>query len=229
MNPATGMYNLVRMNISQLEDEGTYSCSVTASSTVQQSFVNVAFYDIPSITVFQAYQRHEVNESSPFGLTCNVNSSTPTNMSIRNQDTGEVIVAGVFTGILNFTDTSAKCYQTAEYICTATNGGGSIESSPVKIFVHCGPRPLNGIYFQKLYATLGSSIDLSVNVTGYPLPKSEWTFISTTDKTNLSSFMETNTSLNITTGSYHLRKTFMKDDEFGLYTLHLTNNIGKGF
>lgn len=86
---------------------------------------------------------------------------------------------------------------------------------------------MNGIYFQKLYATLGSSIDLSVNVTGYPLPKSEWTFISTTDKTNLSSFMETNTSLNITTGSYHLRKTFMKDDEFGLYTLHLTNNIGK--
>lgn len=58
-------------------------------------------------------------------------------MSIRNQDTGDVIVAGVFTDILNFTDTSAKCYQTAEYICTATNGGGSIESSPVKIFVNC--------------------------------------------------------------------------------------------
>lgn len=93
--------------------------------------------DIPSITVFQANQRQEVNELSPFGLTCNVNSSTPTNMSIRNQDTGEVIVAGVFTDTLNFTETSAKCYQTADYICTATNVGGSIESSPVKIFVHC--------------------------------------------------------------------------------------------
>lgn len=90
-----------------------------------------------------------------------------------------------------------------------------------------GPRPLNGIYFQKLYATLGSSIDLSVNVTGYPLPKSEWTFISTTNKTFFSSFMGTNTSLNITTGSYQLRKTSMKEDEFGLYTLHLTNNFGK--
>lgn len=92
---------------------------------------------MPSITVSQANQRQEVNESSPFGLTCNVNSSTPNNMSIRNQDTGDVIVAGVFTDILNFTETSAKCYQTAEYICTATNGGGSIESSPVKISVHC--------------------------------------------------------------------------------------------
>lgn len=86
---------------------------------------------------------------------------------------------------------------------------------------------VNGIYFQKLYATLGSSIDLSVNVTGYPLPKSEWTFISTTNKPFFSSFMGTNTSLNITTGSYQLRKTSMKEDEFGLYTLHLTNNFGK--
>lgn len=90
-----------------------------------------------------------------------------------------------------------------------------------------GPRPLNGIYFQKLYATLGSSIDLSVNVTGYPLPKSEWTFISTTKKTFFSSFMGTNTSLNITTCSYQLRKTSIEEDEFGLYTLHLINDIGK--
>lgn len=86
---------------------------------------------------------------------------------------------------------------------------------------------MNGIHVRKLYVTLGSSIDLSVNVTGYPLPKSEWTFISTTNKTYLSSFMETNTSLNITTGSYHLRKTSMEGDEFGLYTLHLANNFGK--
>lgn len=227
MNAATGIYNLVIMNLNRLEDEGTYSCRILATTTFEQLFVNVAFYDMPSITVSQANQRQEVNESSPFGLTCNVNSSTPTNMSIRNQDTGDVIVAGVFTDILNFTETSAKCYQTAEYICTATNGGGSIESSPVKISVHCGPRPLNEIYFQKLFVTLGSSVDLSVNITGYPLPKSEWTFISTTDKTYLSSFMGTNTSLNITTSLYHLRKTSMKEDEFGLYTLHLTNIIGK--
>lgn len=39
--------------------------------------------------------------------------------------------------------------------------------------------------------------------------------------------MGTNTSLNITTGSYQLRKTSMEEDEFGLYTLHLINNIGK--
>lgn len=227
VNPTTGIYSLTIMNLNRPEDEGPYSCLVRNSSTIEESFVNIAFHDLPRITVFQANQRHEINESSPFGLSCIVNSSTPTNTSIRNKDTGEVILVGVFTDILNFTDTSAKCYQTADYICTATNVGGSIESSPVKIFVHCGPRPLNGIYFQKLYATLGSSIDLSVNVTGYPLPKSEWTFISTTKKTFFSSFMGTNTSLNITTGSYQLRKTSIEEDEFGLYTLHLINDIGK--
>lgn len=43
MNAATGIYNLVIMNISRLEDEGTYSCFVSAS-TFEQSFVKVAFY-----------------------------------------------------------------------------------------------------------------------------------------------------------------------------------------
>lgn len=88
---------------------------------------------------------------------------------------------------------------------------------------------MNGVYnmyFRKLYVTLGNSIDLSVNVTGYPLPKSEWTFISTTNKTTLSSFMETNRSLNKSTTLYELKKTSVKEDEFGIYILHLTNNYG---
>lgn len=85
---------------------------------------------------------------------------------------------------------------------------------------------MNGVYFRKLYVTLGYSIDLSVNVTGYPLPKPEWTFISTTNKTTLSSFMKTNTSLNKSTTLYELKKTSMKEDELGIYILHLTNNYG---
>lgn len=42
MNAATGIYNLVIMNLNRLEDEGTYSCSV--SLTIK--FVKVAFYGI---------------------------------------------------------------------------------------------------------------------------------------------------------------------------------------
>lgn len=89
--------------------------------------------DLPFILVFQANQ-NQINESSTLGLTCMVNSSTSSNMSIQNKETGEVIRTG--TDTLSFTEPSAKCYQTAEYICIATNIAGSIKSSPVKILVN---------------------------------------------------------------------------------------------
>lgn len=91
--------------------------------------------DSPFILVFQANQS-QINESSTFGLNCIVNSSTSTNMSIQNKDTGEVISSGISTDTLTFTETTAKCYQTTEYICIATNIAGSIKSSPVEIFVN---------------------------------------------------------------------------------------------
>lgn len=52
--------------------------------------------DVPFIVVFQANQ-NQINESSTFGLTCMVNSSTSTNMSIQNKETGEVIRTGMST------------------------------------------------------------------------------------------------------------------------------------
>lgn len=85
--------------------------------------------------MFQANQ-NQINESSAFGLTCMVNSSSSLNMSIQNKETGEVIRTGMSTDTLSFTETAAKCYQTAEYICIATNIAGSIKSSPVKILVN---------------------------------------------------------------------------------------------
>lgn len=79
--------------------------------------------DLPFKLLFQT-NHNQVNESS--------------HMSIQNKETGEVISTGISTDTLTFTETSAKCYiyQTAEYICTATNTAGSIGSSPVKIFVN---------------------------------------------------------------------------------------------
>lgn len=106
-------------------------------------FINVLFSvlnlisDLPCITFLEAYDRKELNEMSPFRLTCIVNSSTSTNMSIKNMDSGKVMRTGILTDTLAYTQTSAKCYQTAEYICIATNIAGSIESSPVKILVNC--------------------------------------------------------------------------------------------
>lgn len=91
--------------------------------------------DLPFILVFQANQ-NQINESSIFGLTCMVKSSTSTNMSKQNKETDEVIRTGISTDTLSFTETSAKCYQTAEQMCIATNIAGSTTSSPVKILVN---------------------------------------------------------------------------------------------
>lgn len=48
--------------------------------------------DLPIILVFQANQKQEVNETSTFGITYMVNSSTPSNLSIQNKNTGKLSV-----------------------------------------------------------------------------------------------------------------------------------------
>lgn len=75
--------------------------------------------DLPFIAFFHANQKQEVNKSSTFGLTCIVDNSKFSNMSMKNKGTGKDIRTGILTGNLTFTETSAKCYQTAEYICAA--------------------------------------------------------------------------------------------------------------
>lgn len=93
--------------------------------------------EIPTITIFLADQIQTLNESPKILLSCIVNSSTSTNISISDPSTGKVVSSGILTDILNFTDTSAKCHHTAWYICKAANSGGDIQSNPVKIFANC--------------------------------------------------------------------------------------------
>lgn len=72
-------------------------------------------------------------------------------------------------------------------------------------------------------------MDLSANVTGYPAPKFKWIFISTNytlTKTIPNSFVEMFATMNITTYSFRLKKTSIAEDEFGLYTLQLSNSYG---
>lgn len=93
--------------------------------------------ELPTITIFLADQIQTLNESPKILLSCIVNSSTSTNISISDPSTGKVVSSGILTDILNFTDTSAKCHHTAWYICKAANSGGDIQSNPVKIFANC--------------------------------------------------------------------------------------------
>lgn len=226
-NETTGAYNLINIRLERQEDEGLYACVVN-TNPVQENIIFLTFYDLPIIAVFQANQK-QVNESTSFGLTCIVNSSTSTNISIQNKETGEVIRTGISTDTLSFTETSAKCYQTAQYICTATNIGGRAESDPVRILVNCGPIPINSVYVQRTYLSPRGSLDLSANVTGHPAPKFKWMFISKDDvlsKTISSSFEQIHVTLNLTTHLFRLKKNVITADEFGLYTIQLSNIHG---
>lgn len=62
--------------------------------------------DLPCITFLEAYDRKELNEMSPFRLTCIVNSSTSTNMSIKNKDSGKVMRTGILTDTNTYTNLS---------------------------------------------------------------------------------------------------------------------------
>lgn len=46
LNATTGIYSLAIMNLNRPEDEGPYSCLVRNSSTIEESFVNIAFHGI---------------------------------------------------------------------------------------------------------------------------------------------------------------------------------------
>lgn len=46
LNVTTEIYSLAIMNLNRPEDEGPYSCLVSNSSTIEESFMNIAFHGI---------------------------------------------------------------------------------------------------------------------------------------------------------------------------------------
>lgn len=92
-----------------------------------------------------------------------------------------------------------------------------------------GPRLLNGVYFSRIYLAIGESLDLSVNVTAYPVPEVKWGFLATnmtSSRTISSRFLQKLIILNISTFSYQLRKNSIDKDECGLYKVQLINKNG---
>ncbi|XP_061186919.1 uncharacterized protein LOC133195051 [Saccostrea echinata] len=160
---------------------------------------------------------------------CEVDSSSFTNMSIRNQNTSEILSIGTFTNTLNFTEKSARCFHTALYICTAENRIGFAASDPIQIYVNCGPRSLDGLYFLRIPASFHDKLEMSANFLSYPTPSFQWGFRqkSTSPELTLSSdFIRTSTIINISSFSVHLKKTVLEEDQFGYYTVRVTNDYG---
>ncbi|XP_062572933.1 synaptogenesis protein syg-2-like [Saccostrea cucullata] len=210
-------------------DQGTFQCTVgNAVGTSIPSTINVEVVYSPEIENFTIVGGHVVSELSRFVMYCIVNSPRSTNITIQNVNTSEVVSRGQGVFILNFTENSAQCFQTAVYICLAKNVIGISESTPVELYVRCKPRSLNGQFFQQMSS---NKLVFSAKYLAYPVPSIQWTFrksSTSAEKYIASNFWNTNmtTAANISTFSVSYKKNSLQTDEFGYYTANVSNDHG---
>ncbi|XP_062610619.1 synaptogenesis protein syg-2-like [Saccostrea cucullata] len=234
INSSTQTYtvnSMLDIIVNKEDNEKNIICMANNSvvPTGLQSSQRLTALYVPRILVFRLHGGPEVNESASFSVFCSVDSASFTNMSIRNQKTNEIFSTSSFTKTLNFTEKSARCFHTAPYICTAENRMGSTASVPLRIYVNCGPRSMDGLTFLQIAAPLNDKLEISANYLSYPTPSFQWSFRQTTTSPEVSlsgDFQRTSISINISSFSVHLKKTSLEEEDFGYYSLRVFNDYG---
>ncbi|XP_056011520.1 B-cell receptor CD22-like isoform X3 [Ostrea edulis] len=241
-NPTTGlMYRWTKdgsqistnqtviMRTVRKSDQGSYQCIASNSvGTSVPATVTVEVLYIPEIERFTVLGEQTVTESDPFSMLCSVHSPRPANITIHNLNTSEVISRGYNVLSLNFTESSARCLQTAVYGCSAENIVGITKSAPLEFLVKCMPRSLNGLYFQQ-FST--ENLHISARFLAYPLPSIQWTFrkTSTAPETAINDdFWNTaiTTTMNTSISSVLVTKESLQLEQFGYYTANASNDQG---
>lgn len=128
---------------------------------------------------------------------------------------------------VHFRENSAQCFRTASFVCLAVNSLGSTQSNPLELYVKCRPRSMDDLYFQKLW---GKHITFSATYLAYPRPSVAITFrkFSTAAEISLSTALwdialrPKNTS----TFSITLKRDFLSSEQFGFYTVNVSNDLG---
>ncbi|XP_062607881.1 hemicentin-2-like [Saccostrea cucullata] len=235
IDPLTQTYTvktMLNITVNKEDNEKNIICMANNSvvPTGLQSSQRLKVQYVPRIRVFKIQGVPAVNESAPFSVICSVDSPGFTNISIWNQNTNKTVVSSSsFINILNFTEKSAGCFYTAPYICTAKNTLGYTASDPIHIYINCGPRSLDGLYFLRVAVPVNNKLEISANYLSYPTPSFQWSFrqTSTSPEVPLSSdFQTTSTSENISSFTVHLKKTNLEEEEFGYYTVRVANDYG---
>jgi hypothetical protein len=99
--------------------------------------MKMTFVDPPKIETFQGSGDQTYGESTSFSITCIVDSYPYSAINIENVETGEFISSVGSGESLTFQEPSAKCYQTANYVCFGSNSYGSTASRTQRIQVNC--------------------------------------------------------------------------------------------
>ncbi|XP_061188018.1 B-cell receptor CD22-like [Saccostrea echinata] len=128
---------LLNLGVLKRTERGDYTC--TASNSIKSTSRTISVYVNypPTIEVFQASGNRTYEESSPFSITCKVDSYPLSDINILNVDTGEVKASDGLTESLTYRESSAKCYHTANYACNSKNSYGITSSVVQRIVILC--------------------------------------------------------------------------------------------
>ncbi|XP_061194993.1 MAM domain-containing glycosylphosphatidylinositol anchor protein 1-like [Saccostrea echinata] len=132
---ATVNSGMLDLGVLKRTERGNYTC--TASNSISSSSRTISVYVNypPTVEVFQDSGNTTYEESSPFSITCKVDSYPFSDLNIMNVDTGEEKASDGPLVSLTYRESSAKCYHTANYSCYSTNSYGSTSSSLQQIFI----------------------------------------------------------------------------------------------
>ncbi|XP_062608743.1 LOW QUALITY PROTEIN: B-cell receptor CD22-like [Saccostrea cucullata] len=200
---------------------GDYTC--TASNTIRSTSRTISVYINypPTTEVFQASGNKIYEESSPFNITCEVDSYPFSDINILNIDTGEVKASGGPLESLTYSESSAKCYHAASYTCNSKNSYGSTSSAVQRIFIFCRPRPFDGQSNINTGIKTNEGLNISATFIAYPPPVLSWKFrksLTDVNKTLSSEFQISSVTLNVSTVQTVLTKETLNQEEFGYYT-----------
>ncbi|XP_056011996.1 hemicentin-1-like [Ostrea edulis] len=220
--------NSGRLDLGMLkrDERGTYSCTARNSIKSTSRNLNVIVNYPPSIELFQASGQN--SEYLPFSLICNVDSYPLSAIKIQNVETGEVIATSSGQDSLVFSETSAECYQTANYTCIAENYFTAILSPKQRISITCKPRTSDGKARMNIGIKTNEGLNVSTDFIGYPLPKVSWTFKrnSTNNGILIPNANITVLQLNVSAVRTAYVKSALTEEEFGNYIVTGHNSAG---
>ncbi|XP_056009552.1 contactin-4-like [Ostrea edulis] len=214
------------LGVLKRDERGTYSCSASNSiKSTSRNLIVIVNY-LPNIDLFESSGQN--SETLPFSLTCNVDSYPLSTIKIQNEETEEVIATSSGQDSLVFSETSAKCYQTANYTCIAENYFKATSSSKQRIAITCKPRTSDAKPSVKIGIKTNEGLNVSTDFIGYPLPKLSWTFKRNSTNNGILIPYENITVLQLNVSA--VRTTYVKstltEKEFGNYTVTANSSAG---
>lgn len=207
---------------------GEYNCSA------RNDFGNTFSFDIkitvlyaPTVLDLIALTGNVLAEHQSVTLQCNIDSYPLSDVTWLFSRTYTKLKNDFDVQQSNYTVKEADCLQTGIYQCNASNVIGNYLQD-VELFVNCSTRidhrehdvpPVFGINDADL-------LNITVYLIAYPPPSIYWIF---TDKNRQNTTINSTENFNVFEHQSNIMNLKVDEDDFGVYTIYASNNIGKEY